>query len=646
MEKSELPCGSWPSMIAPEMITQSTIGFGTIVLDGDDTYWIETRPQEGGRHVIVKRSSDGTILDAIPARFNARTTVHEYGGGAYTVVNGTIYFANYFDQQLYRQTSGEVPQAITTRDGLRFAEPLVDASRNRLIAVCEDHSQAGGTINSLVEIDLATGNVSTMLGGFDFYSSARLSNDGTRLACLAWKHPQMPWDGTHLLVADLAKDGRIKKVTTVAGGDRESIFQPEWSKEDDLHFVSDRTGWWNLYVMRQGEINAVCPANCEFGRAQWHLGYSTYAFEPSGNIIATYNTGAHWHVGRVDVNAHSLKEFELPFTDVWWLRVSKNKAIFRAGSPTMAQAVVELDLNSGNWTTLKSSINQKLDPDWISVPEVISFATTSGDTAYALFYPPKNKSYESPQEKPPLLVRAHGGPTGSAVNMLNLELQFWTSRGIAVAEVNYGGSVGYGRAYRERLNGQWGIVDVDDCTSAALHLAKEGRADKERLMISGGSAGGFTTLCAMTFGKFQTGASYYGICDLEALYLETHKFESKYFEGLLAPYPQGKAIFHERSPLYNAEKLKLPICFFQGLEDKIVPPNQLEKMVATFRANRVPFAYLAFPNEQHAFRRAETLKRCLEAELYFYSRILGFEIADKFEPLTIENLPVAKETTR
>jgi len=641
MEKSVLLCGSWPSIIAPELITQSTIGFGTIVLDEGDTYWIETRPQEGGRHVIVKRSSDGTVLDAIPARFNARTTVHEYGGGAYTVVRGTIFFSNYFDQQLYRQSPGGNPEVITARDGLRFAEPIFDFSRNRLIAICEDHSQAGSTINSVVAVDLATGNVHTILSGFDFYSSPRLSNDGTKLACLAWKHPYMPWDGTHLLVTEFEKDGSIKQVTTAAGGDNESIFQPEWSKQDELYFVSDRTGWWNLYVMRQGKIEAICPAKCEFGRAQWHLGYSTYAFEPSGDIIATYNTGAHWRVGRVDVKAHSLKEFELPFSDIWWLRVWKNKAIFRAGSPTMAQAIVELDLSTGSWTTVKASINHKLDPDWISVPEVVSFVTNSGDTAYALLYPPKNKQYESPGEKPPLLVRVHGGPTGSIVNMLNLELQFWTSRGIAVAEVNYGGSVGYGRAYRERLKGKWGIVDVEDCTSAALHLAKEGRADKERLMISGGSAGGFTTLCALTFGgEFQTGTSYYGICDLEAMHLETHKFESKYLEGLIAPYPKGKETYHERSPLYNAGKLNRPICFFQGLEDKIVPPNQLEKMVAIYRENRLPFAYLAFPNEQHAFRRAETLKRCLEAELYFYSRIFGFAIADKFEPLAIENLPV------
>jgi dienelactone hydrolase len=621
------------------MIVQQSIGFGTIVVDGGDLYWIETRPLEGGRHVIVNRSTDGKVVDVTPTGFNARTRVHEYGGGAYTAYTGTIYFSNFADQRLYRQDPGLEPTPLTI-EGLRFAEPVFDQKRNRLIAVCEDHRLSGRALNSVAAIDISTGSVTTLLSGFDFYSFPKLNHDQTRLACTAWNLPQMPWDGTELLLASLLENGSVEKTEKIAGGLTESIFQPEWAPNGDLYFVSDRSDWWNLYSYRDGNIEAVCPNESEFGRPQWHLGYSQYAFESRHSIIATYNVGGFWRIGRIDLSSKTVEEFLLPFTDISWLKtIGDSRAIFRGGSPTAPQAIVELDLQSLQWKLVKPSIANQVDEKYISIPEQITFKTSNNMSAYGLYYPPKNTEFTLGANPLVLLVKCHGGPTGCVSSLLNLEYQFFTSRGIAIVDVNYGGSSGYGRAYRERLKGQWGIVDVEDCVAAAAHLAKTGKADDSRIVISGGSAGGFTTLCALTFSdKFRAGASYYGIGDLEALELDTHKFESRYSSGLVAPYPEQRDIYIARSPLYHVDKLLRAVCLFQGLEDKVVPPNQAEKMVEALRKNHVPFAYIPFEHEQHGFRRAESIRRCLDAELYFYSRILGFELADHIEPVEIENL--------
>jgi acetyl esterase/lipase len=639
MKKINSPCGSWRSPITAELIAQATIGFGTIKVDGGNCYWIETRPTEGGRHVIVKQTPDGTIQDITPTGFNARTRVHEYGGGAYTAYDGTVYFSNFEDQKIYRQEQGKSPQPLTNRESLRFAEPLIDPIHSRVIAVCEDHTAPGEAVNSIAEINLTTGDVRTLISGYDFYSNPKLNRDGSKLSCLAWNHPQMPWDGTELLVATLDENGSVIAVNKIAGGKDESIFQPEWSPNGDLYFVSDRSNWWNLYCYHEGETRAVCPKKFEFGRAQWHFGYSIYAFESADSIIVTYSCEASWRIGRIDLQTGELDEFSLPFTDVWWLNIiGEGRVIFRGGSPTLPQAIVELNLRTLDWRIIRTSTSLSFDLEWISVPEAIAFATKDGESAHALYYPPKSKTFQSDGEQPPLLVKCHGGPTGTVSSLLNFEYQYWTSRGVAIVDVNYRGSTGYGRAYRDKLRGNWGIVDVDDCAAAALHLAAAGKADKNKLMITGGSAGGFTTLCALTFSdKFRTGTSYYGVSDLELLGLETHKFESRYLRGLVAPYPERRDIYVARSPLHHADKLLRPVCLFQGLEDKVVPVNQAEKMVESLRRNAVPFAYVAFPNEQHGFRRAETIRRCLDAELYFYSCILGFKLAEDIEPLEIEN---------
>jgi dipeptidyl aminopeptidase/acylaminoacyl peptidase len=654
LQPCRAPYGSWITPFTSQVITAETIGFGTIVIDRSDIYWIETRPAEGGRHVIVRRAADGTTSDITPRSYNARTRVHEYGGGAYTAHEGVVYFSNYTDQKLYRQNSGAFaesstsaslcpPECLNTPAGMRFAEAVFDSGRNRLIAVCEEHfSSSDKVVNSIAAIALdGSGRVTKLAEGFDFYAMPKLSPGGEKLAWLCWKHPNMPWDGTELFVANFDEDGHLSAPTLIAGGADESVAQPEWSPDSELYFISDRNGWWNIHRQRNGAVESVHKRQSEFCRASWHLGYSSYAFAGSEQLICSYNQKGFWNIGLIDLKSKQLSEIKTEFTDVWWLKILGRKAIFRGASPSIPQAIIALDIDTGTYDSIAQSTNIVLDREMISEPEAIEFSSFEGESAYGFYYRPKNKHYRGPEtEKPPLLVKVHGGPTGTALTMLNLEIQFWTSRGFAVLDVNYSGSAGYGRAYRERLAGTWGIRDVDDCISGALHLVAIGAVDVDRLLVSGGSAGGFTTLCALTFqNTFRAGASYYGVSDLEAMRRETHKFESHYFDKLIGPFPERRDIYVDRSPIHHIDKLCRPVAFFQGKEDKIVPPNQTEIMVDALRRKNIPVACLIFENEQHAFRRGETIRRCLDGELYFYSKVLGFKAPDDILPLEIANLP-------
>jgi dipeptidyl aminopeptidase/acylaminoacyl peptidase len=610
------PFGSWKSPITTDLIVAETIALGQIALDGDDVYWIEGRPQEGGRNVVVRNGSDVT-----PAPFNARTRVHEYGGGAFTVSDRIVYFVNDNDQQLYKDTT-----PLTNVPGLRFADMIVD--RQRLIAVCEDHrDSAREPTNSLVAV--TNGKIQTLYAGRDFYSSPRLSPDGERLAYLTWDHPNMPWDGTQLFV-----DGKM-----IAGGDSESIVQPEWSPDGELHFISDRTGWWNLYRWRNGNIEALRPMDAEFAMPQWVFGMSSYALIGADRIACAYSVKGSWRLALLDTRRGNLQPIPSPYTVISQVRADAKRIGFLGASPTEPESAVQFDLGSRKFETLRSSTNVRIEPGYISEPEAIEFPTEKGLTAHAFYYAPRSRDFAGPpSEKPPLIVMIHGGPTSATTSRFDLAKQFWTSRGFAVADMNYGGSTGYGRPYRERLKGNWGIVDVDDCCNAARYLAERGDVDGSRLIIRGGTAGGFTTLATLTFRNvFKAGASYYGISDLEASN-DTHKFESRYNYSLIAPWPAGREVYRARSPLFALERLNCPIIFFQGLEDKVVLPNQSEMMVEAMRKKGLPVAYLAFEGEQHGFRRAETIKRTLEAELYFYSRVFGFPIADQVEPVRIENL--------
>ncbi|MGH2532206.1 MAG: prolyl oligopeptidase family serine peptidase [Thermomicrobiales bacterium] len=641
------PYGSWSSPITSELIVAGTISLVEVSLDGDDVYWIEGRPTEAGRRVIVRRTPDGRTADVIPAPFNARTRVHEYGGGVYIVVDGTIYFTNFADQRLYSVAPGGKPEPVTPDVGdaaLRFADFALDRTRNQLIFVREDHREAEAEAsNAVVALDLAApkddgGRV--LVAGNDFYSTPRVSPDGSRLAWLTWNHPNMPWDGCELWVADLTDEGGLANTQLVAGGQDESIFQPAWSPDGVLHFVSDRTGWWNLYRSHGGAAEPLAPMEAEFGLPQWVFSMATYGFASAETIACTYSRHGTWHFATLDLASRRLEPVETPFTEFGSFTVGDGFALVTAGSPTESPVVARIDLATGGIERLRSSSTVELDEGYLSAAEPIAFATQDGGTAYGFFYAPRNKECRVPEgELPPLVVISHGGPTGQTDTVLDLSLQYWTSRGFAVLDVDYGGSTGYGRAYRERLNGRWGIVDVDDCIDGAHHLVKERRVDGNRLAIRGWSASGYTTLAALTFREvFKAGASHYGVSELEAMAKDTHKFESRYLDRLIGPYPERKDLYTERSPLNYVHRMTAPLILFQGLEDKVVPPNQAELMYDAVKAKGLPVALVEFAGEQHGFRQAANIRRALDGELYFLGKVFGFEPADAIEPVPIANV--------
>jgi dipeptidyl aminopeptidase/acylaminoacyl peptidase len=638
------PYGSWKSPITSDLIVGGSVGLSQPRIDGEDIYWIEMRPSEGGRNVIVRRESGGLVVDVNPQPFNARTRVHEYGGGDYVVRHNTVYFSNFADQRLYSQQKGAGPVPIAAAAEMRYADAVIDDVRGCLICVREDHSLAGreaaNTIVSL-RVDRSADCGDLLVSGNDFYSSPRISPGGSHLAWLTWNHPSMPWDGTELWVGEFEADGSLGKAERVAGGIRESIFQPEWSPDGVLYFVSDLNGWWNLYRLeREGRIAPVCEMEAEFGMPQWIFGTSSYAFESAERIVCTYIERGISRLATVNTATRELEKIEAPYSDISFVRATPGQAVFRGGSPTEPPAIVHFDLSNRSFTALRRSNNLEIDAGFISVPRAIEFPTEEGLSAHGFFYPPQNRDYVAPQSaRPPLIVKSHGGPTSAATSALSLGIQYWTSRGIAVLDVNYGGSTGYGTAYRERLNKKWGVGDVDDCANGARYLVERGEVDGHRLIITGGSAGGYTTLCALTFRDlFKAGASHFGVSDAEALAKETHKFEARYLDGLLGPYPERRDLYYQRSPINFTERLSCPVIFFQGLEDKVVPPNQAETMVQALRAKGIAVAYVLFQGEQHGFRQAKNIKRALDGELYFYSRVFGFQLAEAVEPVDIHNL--------
>jgi len=625
------PYGSWESPITAARAAGGVVGLSEPWLGPDGSaWWLERRPLDEGRTTLVHDGHDVT-----PPGFNVRTSVHEYGGGAWVPGGDTAFCSRWDDQRLYRLEPGADPRPITPAppqpSSVRYADGRVTPDGRTIVCVRETHGD-GEPVNEIVVLSTnGEGEPRVLASGRDFYACPRLSPDGAVLAFTCWDHPNMPWDGCELWVTSLEtpEDMRL-----VAGGASESIWQPDWSPDGELHFVSDRNGFWNLYT----EDAQLTDERAELGYPQWIFGGSTYAFLADGSIgcIRTEEAVERLCVLRPGGSALEDVGLELTAYDFPYLRALGDRLIFVAGSATIDRAVQVWSAAEGA-RVVKRSTDDPLDPAWASIPREIHFP--SGErTSHALYYPPANPDFEGPEgERPPLIVQSHGGPTGHVPPMMDPEILFWTSRGIGVVDVNYGGSTGFGRAYRELLDGAWGVVDVEDCVAAALHLAREGEVDGERLAVHGGSAGGYTTLCGLAFhDDFAAGASYYGVADAETMAADTHKFESRYLDRLIGPYPEARDVYRERSPIHFADRIRAPVILFQGLEDEVVPPDQAETMVAALRENGVPHAYLAFEGEQHGFRKAETVIRCLEAELSFYAQVFGFEPADDIEPVAIE----------
>ncbi|HLI44989.1 MAG TPA: prolyl oligopeptidase family serine peptidase [Acidimicrobiales bacterium] len=649
------PYGSWRSPVTLDLLVEQVVRLSYPAESAGHAYWVEGRPAEGGRQVIVRapRGGDGTPEDLFGPEHYARTLVHEYGGLAYAVAGATVFFSNFADQRLYRIDPGGPPRAVTAEvapaRSVRYAAPAVTPDGRFVLAVRERHPEPdlpAEVVNDVVILHSdGSDEPRVVAAGHDFYSHVVVSPAGDRVAWISWDHPNMPWDSTELWEADLAPDGAVSAVRKVAGGPGESVTEPKYGPDGVLHFVSDRTGWWNLYrVGAGGRHEALAPMEADLGVPDWAFGASQYAVLAGGTVVASWHEEGTGRLGVLEgtppAAGGAFREIRTSFTDFGQLRSSDDgrHVLAVAGSPTEAPSIVRIDSASGAIEVLRRSRAATIDAAYLSVPEPIDFPTEHGLEAHALFYPPHNPDFVAPAgELPPLIVRSHGGPTSATTSVLDYGIQFWTSRGIGVVDVNYGGSTGYGRAYRERLRGNWGIVDLDDCVNAARYLAASGRADPARLLIHGGSAGGYTTLCAVTFRDvFAAGASYFGVADAGALARDTHKFESRYLDSMIGPWPEAEEVYRERSPIFHTDRLRTPLILFQGLEDKVVPPAQAEAMAAALAEKQVPHAYIAYEGEQHGFRKAENVKRTAEAELYFYGRVLGFTPADDLEPVRIE----------
>ncbi len=645
------PYGAWESPISPRMLATSSVSLSEPWIDDGAVYWHESRPAEGGRGVVVRGAPWSQPVDVTPVGFDVRSRVHEYGGGAWSVHRGTVIFSHDGDSRLYRLDVGRDPVPVTPESGglHRFADGRVMADGARWIGVRERHAESGrvaDVVNELVVVPLdGSAEPEIIAGGRDFYSTPRIAPDGLCLSWLTWDLPWMPWDGCELWSAELAPDGSLSGERQLAGRDgEESIWQPTWSPAGDLVFASDRLGWWNLERIRSENRELLHGKECEFGYPQWVMGEASFAFLDDGRIACWYGDRGVQHLALLDTETGELLDLDLPFSSFEWgpaIAAAGDGIAFIAGAPELPSQVVWLDLGSRAVEVLRESVETPIDASFISVPRQVEFPTDDRATSFAHLYLPANPRFVAPEGAlPPLIVMSHGGPTGEATATLDLAIQFWTTRGFAVVDVNYGGSTGFGRAYRQRLNGNWGIVDTADCINAARHLVDAGEVDGDQLVIRGGSAGGYTTLCALTFhDDFAAGTSYYGISDLEPFATgDTHKFESRYEHTLIGPWPEATDLYRARSPIHSVDLLSTPMLLLHGNEDAVVPASQAEIMVEALREKALPYAYLLFEGEQHGFRKAETIERAYEAELSFYGQVLGFEPAGDLPKLEIENL--------
>jgi dipeptidyl aminopeptidase/acylaminoacyl peptidase len=632
------PYGTWPSPITIEVVNRQAVAFGMLVADGEDVVWSESRPSEQGRTAIVRYRA-GVRSDVTPVDFNARSRVHEYGGGGFAAHRGVVVAAQFEDQRVWRIAGERVVPVTAEPDrpaSIRHADFVFLGGR--IVAVQEVHGAAEPDNRIVAFSPDGAGESNVLVEGRDFFSSPRPSPDGTRLAWLAWDHPNMPWMGTELWIGDVAADGSLLDPRLVAGGPSESIFQPEWSPSGELHFVSDRTGWWNLYRWDGASTHPLHPADVEFGAPQWQFGMRRYAFIDADRIACIVDREGRQDLGVLDAEGITwLDTGREVFHST--IAVAGGRIWVVGGGPAEPMAVLAVDPSDGAATVIRTASEADV-ADYISRPQPITFPTAGGDAvAHAYYYPPHHPRYTAPDgELPPLIVRSHGGPTGVSTMAFDLAVQFWTSRGLAVVDVNYRGSSGFGRAYREALDGEWGIVDTEDCIAAARYLVDQGLVDEHRMAIRGGSAGGYTTLCALTFHDvFAAGTSYFGVADLGLLAEHTHKFESRYLDSMVGPYPESADRYRERSPIYHTARMTAPALVLQGLDDRVVPPEQAEAMVADLDRREIPHAYLAFEGEGHGFRAAENIEAARAAELAFYGEVLGFEPADELPPLELRH---------
>ena len=628
------PYGSWPTPITSELVVRSARLPSGVAVDGDDLWWSESRPEEGGRTAVLHRGANGVVTEVLAAPWNARTAVHEYGGGAWWVDRGVLWFADWTTQRLHRLEPGGEPVALTpdpvVARGLRFADGRLSPDGATLLCVQEEHhpdgSEATNTIVQLAAHEPSEPRV--VVAGPDFVSDPRWHPDGEAYCWLEWDHPDMPWDATRLVV----DDGGAR--TVVAGGEaRESVCQPTWGPDGTLWFTADRTGFWSLYrwTPERGR-ETVVDIGKDIGFPQWVFGETCFALLDDGRVVFRYSEGGLDRLAVWTPGTEAVADLDVPHSSVDDLQAMGSAMAYVAASPTVEPHVVRVPIEGDRAGAVEVVVAPRdlgLDPRWFSVPEPVEFPTGDGQRAHALLYRPTNPDVSGPDgERPPLLVMIHGGPTSAARPMLQLSKQYWTSRGFAVVDVNYRGSTGYGRAYRDLLHGQWGVADVEDCAAVCRHLAERGDVDGDRLLIRGGSAGGFTTLAALAFTDvFAAGASHYGVADLGALARDTHKFESRYLDGLVGPWPEARATYEERSPIFHTDRIDRPLIVFQGLEDEVVPPNQAEMIVDAVRAKGVPVRYVPFEGEQHGFRQAANIRAALDGELAFYAEVLGFNVS-------------------
>lgn len=643
------PYGSWSSPVSGDLLTAAAVRLSEPRIDGDAIYWLESRPREKGRNALVRRDAGGSIRDILPAPLNCRSRVHEYGGGSYCVAADIVYFVLFDDQRIYKldtRRQPPLPQPLTPAGPHRYADLCLDRRRQRLICVREDHSRPDSEpLNTLVAVPLdGAGAPQILVQGRDFFAGPRLSPDGGQLSWLCWDHPDMPWDSAECRLASLDAAGLPVDERHIAGGAGESVFQPQWSPQGQLYLVSDRSNWWNIYryhpaAEKAQQLQPLAPLAAEFATPQWTFGMSTYGFLHAGEIICCYTRNGSWQLATVDLQSGRLTDLETGLSSISAINCGDGcgQAVLLGAAKTMGEAVWRW--RPGHGIDRIAGGAMQLDTADTAVPEAVCFNAGSG-RAHGFYYAPKNARYRGPRgDKPPLLVLCHGGPTGATEPVLNLKIQYWTSRGFAVLDVNYRGSTGFGRDYRRQLCGRWGIADVEDVCAGAEYLVQRGLADPAKLAIKGSSAGGYTVLAALAFADtFAAGASLYGIGDLETLVRDTHKFEARYLDKLVGPYPAAKAVYRARSPLHHADQLNCPVIFFQGLEDKVVPPNQAEAMVAALRQKGVPVSYVTFADEGHGLRQAASVKSALQSELSFYAQLFGFEAAGIDKPVPIHGL--------